>query len=57
MIEAVLAELTPMQERARAFEQQPERVREIIAEGTGIAREVARETMLEVRQAMSLDYQ
>ena len=57
VIEAVLAELTPMQERARAFEQQPERVREIIAEGTGIAREVARETMLEVRQAMSLDYQ
>jgi len=56
VIEAVLAELSPIQERARELEAQPERVRGIIAEGCEAAREVARETMGEVRNAMSLGY-
>ena len=56
VIEAVLQELAPIQERARAFEEQPDRVRTIIAEGNEAARSVARETMEEVRGAMSLDY-
>jgi len=54
--EAVLLELKPMQERARAFEAQPEQVRRIIEEGSERARRVARETMQEVRQAMSLNF-
>ncbi|MET0065635.1 MAG: tryptophan--tRNA ligase [Candidatus Thiodiazotropha sp.] len=54
VIEAVMAELKPMQARAAEFEAQPERVRTIILEGAERARTVARETMREVRQAMSL---
>jgi tryptophanyl-tRNA synthetase len=54
IVDAVLAELKPMQERAREFEAQPELVRTIINEGCERAREVARETMDEVRDAMAL---
>ncbi|MET0105364.1 MAG: tryptophan--tRNA ligase [Sedimenticola sp.] len=54
VIDAVLNELKPIQERAVEFEQQPELVRNIIAEGTEEARDMAQETMLEVRNAMSL---
>ncbi|HHI76583.1 MAG TPA: tryptophan--tRNA ligase [Gammaproteobacteria bacterium] len=56
IIDAVLAELKPIQERAREYEEQPEVVQNIINEGCEAAREVARETMDEVRHAMSLDY-
>ena len=56
LIEAVLAELKPIQERAREYEEDPETVRGIISEGCEAAREVARETMEEVRQAMGLVY-
>ena len=56
VIDAVLQELSVIQERAREFEEQPELVRNIIAEGCEAARDVAEETMVEVRQAMSLTY-
>ncbi len=56
VIDAVLQELAPIQERAREFEEQPELVRNIIAEGNEEARDVAQETMEEVRNAMSLNY-
>ena len=56
VIDAVLAELRPMQERGREYARQPDLVRNIINEGCERAREVARETMDEVRHAMSLDY-
>jgi tryptophanyl-tRNA synthetase len=56
VIEAVIAELRPIQERAREFTEQPEAVRGIIARGCERARDVARRTMAEVRQAMGLDY-
>jgi len=56
VIDAVLAELKPIQERAREYEEQPEVVQNILHEGCETAREVARETMDEVRHAMSLDY-
>ena len=56
VIDAVLAELAPIQERAREFEERPDVVRNIIQEGCENAREVARETMEEVRHVMSLDY-
>ncbi|MEJ2456090.1 MAG: tryptophan--tRNA ligase [Candidatus Thiodiazotropha sp.] len=56
VIEAVLAELKPMQERAAEFEAQPELVKRVIREGSEKARIVAQETMQEVRQVMSLDF-
>ncbi|MES9903287.1 MAG: tryptophan--tRNA ligase [Sedimenticola sp.] len=56
VIDAVLSELKPIQARALEFEQQPELVRNIIAEGTEEARDMAQETMAEVRQAMSMFY-
>ncbi len=55
VIESVLAELRPMQARAEVFDAQPELVDDIIAAGCERAREVAKETMAEVRQVMSLD--
>ncbi|WP_177418807.1 tryptophan--tRNA ligase [endosymbiont of Lamellibrachia barhami] len=55
VIESVLAELRPMQARAEAFEAQPELVDDIITAGCERAREVAQETMAEVRQVMFLD--
>ena len=56
VIEAVLGELKPIQERAVALEQEPELVRNVINDGCEAARDVARETMGEVRHAMSLIY-
>ena len=56
VIDAVLAELKPIQARAREYAEQPDLVRNIINEGCERPREVARETMDEVRHAMSLDY-
>ena len=56
VIDAVLAELKPMQERGREYAEQPDLVRNVINEGCERAREIARETMEEVRHAMSLDY-
>ena len=57
IIEAVLAELAPIQERAVEFIEDPQLVRSIIAEGNENARTVARETLEEVRQVMGLNYQ
>jgi tryptophanyl-tRNA synthetase len=56
VIDSILAELEPLQARAREFEQNPGRVRTILREGTGAAREVARGTLEEVRRVMGLGY-
>ena len=56
VIEAVIAELEPMQTRVKEFEQQPELVREIIEQGNRQARIIAQQTMEEVRQVMSLRF-
>lgn len=56
VIEAVQKELTPIRERAQEFINDPKQVRGIIAEGTEAARDMARETLEEVRQAMGLSY-
>lgn len=56
LIDAVLAELAPIRERAEEYMSDREAVRGIIAEGCETAREVARQTMEEVRQAMGLIY-
>ena len=54
VIDAVLDELRPIRERAQELEQQPDLVRNLINDGCEAARDVARETMEEVRHAMSL---
>jgi tryptophanyl-tRNA synthetase len=55
VIDAVLAEQGPIRERAKQYEDNPNLVRTIVSEGCERAREVARETMEEVRQVMGLN--
>ncbi|WP_295580155.1 tryptophan--tRNA ligase [uncultured Lamprocystis sp.] len=54
IIDTVLVELAPMRERVREYTAQPELVRNVLNDGCERARAVARETMEEVRHAMSL---
>ncbi|PKM42497.1 MAG: tryptophan--tRNA ligase [Gammaproteobacteria bacterium HGW-Gammaproteobacteria-1] len=56
VIDAVLNELRPIQERIVEFGEDPGRVRTILAEGSEAARSMARATLEEVRQAMGLSY-
>jgi tryptophanyl-tRNA synthetase len=56
VVDAVLNELRPIQERIAEFGNDPDRVRNILAEGSEAARSVARATLDEVRQAMGLSY-
>ncbi len=56
VIDAVLAELKPIQERASAYARDMATVRNIIAEGCRRARETAETTLTEVRAAMGLGY-
>ena len=56
VIDAVIAELKPMRERAQSFIEEPELVRKILAEGAEEARDSAKETLREVRSAMGLSY-
>ncbi|HRH80006.1 MAG TPA: tryptophan--tRNA ligase [Thiobacillaceae bacterium] len=56
VIDAMQAELAPMQERARAYAADPARVRRVIEQGCDKARELARQTMAEVRESMGLHY-
>ena len=55
VIEAVVAELEPVQQAARRYENDPDLVRSIIAGGCETARDHARETLNEVRSAMGLE--
>jgi tryptophanyl-tRNA synthetase len=52
--DAILAELTPLQERRRQYEERPGLVREILHRGSALARARAEETMQQVRAAMHL---
>lgn len=56
VIDAVKAELAPMRERARELESNPELVRTIVEDGCEAARDVATDTLEEVRRAMGLGY-
>ncbi|MDH3589329.1 MAG: tryptophan--tRNA ligase [Gammaproteobacteria bacterium] len=56
VIDAVIAELEPIQTRGAEFESNPDMVRSIINEGSERARDTARETMDEVRHAIGLHY-
>ena len=54
VIDKIVAEVTEMRRRAQEFDENPELLRDIVAEGAEKAREAARETMEEVRRAMHL---
>ncbi|CAG0992085.1 tryptophanyl-tRNA synthetase [Methylophilaceae bacterium] len=56
VIDAVLEELKPIQERAAQYAEDPTLVKNVVAEGCERARKLARETMREVREAMGLNY-
>ena len=54
VIDKVVEEVSGMRRRAQEFEENPELVRGIVAEGADKAREAARQTLDEVRRAMHL---
>jgi len=56
LIDAVLKEQEPIRERANEYLNDPETVRGIIAEGCDAARDIAKETLDDVREAMGLSY-
>jgi tryptophanyl-tRNA synthetase len=56
VIDSIREELAPIRERAVEFVNNPNLVKNILAEGAEEARDVARETLVEVRQAMGLSY-
>ncbi|MBI2993792.1 MAG: tryptophan--tRNA ligase [Gammaproteobacteria bacterium] len=56
VIEAILREQGPIRERATELKKDMEAVRGIINEGCEAARDIARDTLEEVRQAMGLSY-
>ena len=56
VIDGILAEQAPMRERAQIYLDDPTLVKNIIADGCERARELARETMRDVRESMGLEY-
>ena len=52
----IINTLEPIREKRKYYEERPELVDKILTEGTNKAREVAKQTMKEVKQAMKLDY-
>lgn len=56
VIDAVIAELEPIQLRASVFEKNPDAVKAIMEKGNAKARDRAEQTLIEVRQAMGLNY-
>ena len=56
LIDAVLEEQQPIRERAQQYEDNPDLVKGIVAEGCEKARNVAKATLEEVRSAMGLNY-
>ena len=56
LIDAILKEQEPIRERANEYLNDPETVRGIITEGSDAARDIARETLDDVREAIGLSY-
>ena len=56
VIDGILKEQVPMRERAQLYLDDPVLVKNIIADGCEKARDMARETMRDVREAMGLEY-
>jgi len=56
VIDAILAELDPMRERAQVYVEDPTLLKNIVADGCDRARRLASQTMRDVRDAMGLSY-
>ena len=56
LVTAINARLEPMRERRASLISRPDRIREILHEGSAKARTVAQETMAQVREAVGLAY-
>src|SRR5690606_2482253 len=56
VVERVQAELEPIRERAREYENNLDVVRSIMIDGSESARAIAKETLEEVRQAIGINY-
>ena len=56
LIKNIIEELRPIQEKRRYYEEHPEEVEKILINGTNRAREEARKTMKNVKEAMMLNY-
>lgn len=56
IVDAIIEELKPIQERAKPYQENLDLVRSIVQEGAEEAREIAKDTLDEVRQAMGLAY-
>ena len=56
VIDAIVREQAPIHERAQKYLDDPQLVRNIVADGCERARELAEETMADVREAMGLRY-
>lgn len=56
VIDAVIAEQEQIIARARTYEDNPDMVRSILNDGAEVAEDAARQTLIEVRQAMGLQY-
>lgn len=54
VIDAVIAELEPIQKEAAQYEKDPDLVKSIVVDGCDAARDAARETIEDVREAMGL---
>jgi tryptophanyl-tRNA synthetase len=54
LIDKIVEEVAAMRRRGQEFEEHPELIRDIVAEGEEKAREVARQTLEDVRRAMHL---
>ncbi len=56
LTEALNEYLRPLRQRRRELERDPQFINEVLREGTARAREVAQQTLAEVRQAMGMTY-
>ncbi len=57
LIESMNKFLSPIKERAKYYEENPEVVDKILIEGSKRAREVAKETLKDVKKAIKIDYE
>lgn len=56
LIENMNKFLTPIREKAKYYEENPEEVDSILNKGTERAKEIAKETMVDVKKALKIDY-
>ncbi|MEJ2756604.1 MAG: tryptophan--tRNA ligase, partial [Gammaproteobacteria bacterium] len=56
IVESVEKEIQPIRERAQEYNANRDLVRSVISEGCEAAREEARQTLIDVREAMGLGY-